>query len=277
MGKVDTIGKWSQHKLGLLKKYLEAYLLILTKQHWCKGYEYIDAFAGTGRPQSRDEQTFVDGSPRVALSLQKPFTQYHFIEESSWRVKKLEELCEEFADRKASIHEGDCNKIVVEKILPQLTYDSKKRAIAFIDPFGMQVHWNTLQAIAKTKTIEIILNFPVMAINRGALRKDQKTILDKERKRFDLLWGTKNWMIDLYEEDYTLFGVEQKKKKMSGKEMGKVFKKRLSEIFQHCTDPVLMVNSNNAPLYCLMFAGHNSSGAKIASDIFKKFEQIRQP
>ncbi|MBI5298831.1 MAG: hypothetical protein HY877_00820 [Deltaproteobacteria bacterium] len=121
-----------------------------------------------------------------------------------------------------------------------------------------------------------MLNFPVMAINRGVLRKDQKTISDKERKRLDLLWGTKDWMIDLYEEDHTLFGIEQKKKKMSGKEMGKVFKKRLAEIFEHCTDPILMVNSNNAPLYCLMFAGHNASWATIASDIFKKFEQTRR-
>lgn len=276
MGPIDTIGEWSQNKLGLLKKYLEAYLVILAKQDWCKGYEYIDAFAGTGKPQSRDAEIFVDGSPRIALSLKKPFTQYHFIEESSWRVKKLEELEKEFVNRNISIYQGDCNKILTEKILPQLNYATKKRAIAFIDPFGMQFHWNTLEAIAKVKTIEIILNFPVMAINRNVLKRNQKIITDKERKRLDLLWGTKDWMFDLYEEDHTLFGVEQKKKKMSGKEMGKVFKKRLSEIFQHCTDPVLMVNSNNAPLYCLMFAGHNAKGAKIASDIFKKFEQTRQ-
>lgn len=276
MEQIDTIGEWSKNKLGLLRKYLEAYLVILTKQKWCESYEYIDAFAGTGKPQSRDEEIFVDGSPRVALSLKKPFTHYHFIEESSWRVKKLEELREEFTERKISIYQGDCNKILIEKVVPQLPYASKKRAIAFIDPFGMQLNWETLKTIASTKTIEIMLNFPVMAINRGVLKRNPKAISEKERKRLDLFWGIKDWMFDLYEEDHTLFGVEQKKREMSGKEMGRVFKKRLSEIFQHCTDPILMVNSNNAPLYCLMFAGHKASGAKIASDIFKKFEQTRQ-
>ncbi|MBI5298830.1 MAG: three-Cys-motif partner protein TcmP [Deltaproteobacteria bacterium] len=113
---------------------MEAYLIILAKQDWCKGYEYIDAFAGTGKPQSRDEEIFVDGSPRVALSLKKPFTHYHFIEESPWRVKKLEELREEFTGRKISIYQGDSNKILIEKMVPQLSYVSKKKSDRFYRP-----------------------------------------------------------------------------------------------------------------------------------------------
>ena len=79
--------------------FLAAYVRILKSQSWCRGYEYIDAFAGTGKPKSREEQRYVDGSPRVALSLTPPFTQYHFVEEESWRVAKLERLRAEFADR----------------------------------------------------------------------------------------------------------------------------------------------------------------------------------
>ena len=85
----DIIGRWSLEKLGLLHKYLAAYVRILKSQPWCRGYEYIDAFAGTGKPKSREEQRYVDGSPRVALSLTPPFTQYHFVEQESWRVNKI--------------------------------------------------------------------------------------------------------------------------------------------------------------------------------------------
>src|SRR3972149_1676398 len=81
----DLIGKWSLEKLELLRKYLAAYLKILTNQSWCRGYEFIDAFAGTGKPKSRDEQRYVDGSPRIALSLSPPFSQYHFVEQINWR------------------------------------------------------------------------------------------------------------------------------------------------------------------------------------------------
>ena len=41
----DIIGKWSLEKLELLHKYLSGYLRVLTNQTWCRGYEYIDAFA----------------------------------------------------------------------------------------------------------------------------------------------------------------------------------------------------------------------------------------
>lgn len=274
-GKFDTIGRWSQDKLGILKKYLEAYLKVLTKQEWCQGYEYIDAFAGTGKPKDRDALQFIDGSPRIALGLKKPFTRYHFIEESSWRVEKLRDLCKEFKDRDVSIYHEDCNKVLKGQILQQLTYASKKRAVAFIDPFGMQVDWETLKALSETKAIEVILNFPVMAINRSVLRKNPEAISQKDLERLSKLWGTKEWMEEMYEEDLTLFGPERRKKRMSGKDFGKVFRNRLSEIFPHCTDPVLMVNSKNTPLYCLMFAGHNATGSRIAGGIFKNFEAMR--
>ena len=72
--RVDIIGKWSLGKLELLRKYLAGYLTVLTNQRWCRGYEYIDAFAGTGKPKTKDEQRYVDGSPRIAPGLTPSFT-----------------------------------------------------------------------------------------------------------------------------------------------------------------------------------------------------------
>jgi three-Cys-motif partner protein len=276
----DLIGKWSVEKLELLRKYLSAYVGVLTKQSWCKGYEYIDAFAGTGKPKTKDEEEYeiyVDGSPRIALSLEQPFTQYHFIEQSGWRAEKLKQLEKEYAGRRSiTVYHGDCNKILREQILPQLAYATKKRAIAFIDPFGMEFEWQTMEDIAKTKTIEVFLNFPNMAINREVLRKHPDKITEKAKTRLNQFWGTEDWLDSFYQEESTLFGPEVVKKRLSGKDFGKVFKQRLKEIFTHCTDPILMANSNNAPLYCLLFAGHNETGVKIASDIFAKHEREKQ-
>jgi three-Cys-motif partner protein len=194
----DIIGKWSLEKLELLHKYLAGYLKVLTKQTWCRGYEYIDAFAGTGKPKTKDEQRYVDGSPRIALSLTPSFTQYHFIEQANWRVAKFEKLRGEFPSHGITIYHGDCNKILREQILSQLSYPSKKRAIAFIDPFGMQFEWDTMNHLSETKTVEVILNFPVMAINRGVLRKYPEMISGASKDRLNRFWGTKDWMVDLY-------------------------------------------------------------------------------
>src|SRR5262245_2759125 len=124
----DLIGKWSVQKLQLLQKYLAAYLKILSSQKWCAGYEYIDAFAGTGKPKTRDEQVYVDGSPRVALSLDPSFTEYHFVEQADWRADRLKQLKTEFPNRAIRIHSGDCNSIIIGDVLPHLSYTSRKRA-----------------------------------------------------------------------------------------------------------------------------------------------------
>lgn len=134
--KDDEIGSWSIQKLELLEKYLSAYVTVLSNQSWCRGYEYIDAFAGSGKPMSRDAQEYVDGSPVRALKLAKPFTKYHFIEKSKWRLQRLEELKVEFNDRQIEIYEGDCNENLKVDIIPALSLESFKRAIAFIDPCG---------------------------------------------------------------------------------------------------------------------------------------------
>ncbi|MEW6003192.1 MAG: hypothetical protein AB1638_11175 [Nitrospirota bacterium] len=51
--KLDQIGFWSEIKLEIIKKYAGAYTSIMSKQDWCRGYVYIDAFAGAGKHISR--------------------------------------------------------------------------------------------------------------------------------------------------------------------------------------------------------------------------------
>jgi len=271
MEREDTIGRWSVDKLDLLKKYLKAYLQVLKNEPWCRGYEYIDGFAGTGKPKSRDEQRYIDGSPRVALELTPPFIKYHFIESSNWRLEELERLKTEFQGREIEVYPGDCNEILRRRIVPSLPYDSFKRAIAFLDPFGMQLEWETLQRIADARTIEVFLNFSVMAINRNVRRRHKEDISATVKERMNRFWGTEDWVAELYEEKTTLFGPQAVRIQRTGKDLGQRFRKRLEELFPHCTVPVLMTNSKNAPLYCLIFGGHNPTGARIANDIFGRF------
>jgi len=137
----------------------------------------------------------------------------------------------------------------------------------------MQVEWETMRHLAQTKTIEIILNFPVMAINRGVLRRHPELIFEASKERLTRFWGTADWMIDLYTEEDTLFGPEKTKVAHSGKDLGIIFQKRLREIFPQCSSPILMTNRKNAPLYCLLFAGHNQTGKRIAEEIFETYER----
>jgi three-Cys-motif partner protein len=275
MNQNDTIGPWSEDKLQLLGKYLHAYTVIMKDQQWCRGYHYIDAFAGTGKPRARDEERYIDGSPRVALTIQYPFHSYTFIEKTPWRVQRLWELVEEFPDRDIRIREGDCNRIITTEITPRIRYKRFNRGLIVLDPFGMDTEWSTVEQIAETQALEIFMNFPVMALNRTVLPNDPNALTEAQIERMNRFWGSTEWRGDIYEKVPTLFGpIERKNRRTTGQRLGRLFKKRLEEVFPYVTDPLVMTNSKNAPLYCLIFAGHQSTAAKIMREIRQRYERL---
>lgn len=276
MEKIDRIGKWSEEKLALLKKYLTAYTNIMKGQSWCRnGYYYIDAFAGTGKPKSKDEERYIDGSPIVALKIKNPFRSYTFIEKEDWRIEQLNSLKNEFSKIDIKIKQGDCNKIIVNEVVPAVRYEKFNRGIIFLDPFGMDIEWGTIEGIAGTRALEIFLNFPVMAINRSVLMNDPGKVDKAKITRMNKLWGSDQWMGEIYKETPDLFEKRFEKVSQTGESLGILFQNRLKEQFPYVTFPLVMRNSVNAPLYCLIFAGHNATGKKIAETIFKGFEKLR--
>jgi three-Cys-motif partner protein len=278
MNQDDTVGPWSEDKLELLRKYLNAYTAIMQGQRWCRnGYHYVDAFAGTGRPRARDEERYIDGSPRVALTIQNPFHSYTFVEMSPWRVQRLQELRDEFRDRDIRIRQEDCNRVITTEITPRIRYEQFNRGLIFLDPFSMNTEWTTVEQIAETRALEIFMNFPVMALNRTALPNDPYALADAQVQRMNRFWGSNEWRVNIYEEVPTLFGpVEIKIHSTTGRRLGQLFKRRLEQVFPYVTDPLVMTNSRNAPLYCLIFAGPHSLGTEIAQDIFRRYERLGQ-
>jgi len=277
MSQEDTIGPWSESKLELLSKYLTAYTKVMQGRKWCKGYHYIDAFAGTGRSRARDEERYIDGSPRVALTIQNPFHSYTFIEISPWRVERLRELQDEFQNRDIRIFQEDCNRVITTEITPRIRYENFNRGLIFLDPFSMNTEWTTIEQIAETKALEIFMNIPVMALNRTALPNDPYALTESQIERMNRFWGSSEWRGDIYEVVPTLFGtVEMKIHNTTGRRLGQLFKKRLEQVFEHVTDPLVMTNSRNAPLYCLIVAGPHPLGAEIAQDIFLRYERLGQ-
>src|SRR5262249_40893420 len=137
-----------------------------------------------------EHEEYVKGSPRVALETRHPFTQYVFVETDPDKVTQLNNLEMEFPGVTIAIRQQDCNKYLRETFLRR-KWD-KLRGIVFLDPFGMQVPWNTIELLAETKAIEIFVNFPVsMAIQR-LLRRDGK-FTPAQRSKLDQYFGSPEW------------------------------------------------------------------------------------
>jgi len=263
----------------------------------CKDFKfyYIDAFAGAGRAKLRtyqkqeraddhtlikfdeissDQEEYIDGSPRRALQLKYPFQGYLFIDSSNAHAEKLVTLKEEFPDRNIRIRVGDSNDILLDRVVnnPRINWRNS-RAVVFLDPFGMQVAWKTIEALASTKAIEVIINNPIhMGIQRflerrGAIPADRREALNK-------YFGCPDWEDIVYPENNSLFGLERTKVKDASDQLGKFYNKRLKDIFGYAASVRQVRNTKGSPLYYLHWAGPNATGRKIADYVLAQGETI---
>jgi three-Cys-motif partner protein len=284
-------GDWTIEKLERVRKYLVAYATIMKEKRF--KFAYIDAFAGTGyrtTPKTKrtaetlfpelleeDSQEFIAGSARIALQVNPRFNKYIFIELNSKRVAQLEKLKEEFPDlaQDISIVPSEANAFLKDLCLNRNW--SLRRAVLFLDPYGMQVTWDTIEAIAKTQAIDMWLLFPLgVAVNR-MVTKDGK-ISDSWRRKLDMMFGDTDWYEAFYRPKVTprLFEEEATlEKAVNFDSIGEYFVRRLETVFAGVAqNPRPLFNSRNNPLYLLCFASGNPRGAKtaikIAQDILRK-------
>lgn len=294
MSEPMPVGPWAQEKLDCLRKYLSAYTTILKNQNRFKGYFYIDAFAGPGLLKIRaqeernpaqqslldmaeyavnddEEASYLAGSPRIALEINHQFTDYVFVERDPVRIARLKNLKSEFSLQQARIHirEKDCNAYLRELLRDMSGQWSQWRGVVFLDPFGMQVPWDTITDLGATGAIEVLINFPVgMAIQRLLKRSGQ--FRPKEKAKLDEYFGTDEWFDLLYEYNPDLLGGQVTKVQESGDVLVRWYRKRLKEAFGYVTEAREIQSTTGRPLYYLIFAGPKKVGATIASDVLKQ-------
>jgi three-Cys-motif partner protein len=278
-----NIDSWTRDKLSRVADYLEAYLRVMKKQNFV--LEYIDAFAGSGfvtRKFEPAKQTlfdademvvlkdFIDGSARVALNASPPFSRYTFIEKHEKRCHDLERLKIDFPNLAPNIHVicGDANSHV-QQLCAVNWIGQKRRGVMFLDPYGTQVSWDTIKAIADTKAIDLWILFPIGTVNRLLNRNGQ--IIEARKRRLDTMFGDDRWFETFYKEteSHSLFSDRPatiySKNADTFIAITNYFLGRLKTVFADVApNPLVMRNSANSPIFLLCFAAGNPNGAAIA-------------
>jgi three-Cys-motif partner protein len=289
MAKQQFGGDWTEDKLSRVKEYFERYNIALKNQRFIR--EYIDAFAGTGYREPRSEEIdadylfpelaepevrgFLEGSARIALKVDPGFARFTFIEKNPKKVEDLRRLKEEFADKDIRIECGDANEWVQSICRESWNY---RRAVLFLDPFGMQVSWQTLKAVAATKCIDAWILFPLCVGITRLLRKDE--IPDESIcRRLDFVFGDRSWLDALYRQPASTAKKQRSLFDEPYEEAGTVRRIELSAIEEYyrarlrtifagvANNSVQLRNSKNVPLYLLYFVAGNEKGAPIAVKI----------
>lgn len=278
-----SVGPWAKEKLDALGQYLNFYTTALSKHHWLTTI-FVDAFAGPGLSVVRskakgrtlpqmfvaevgdEEVEYLKGSPRVALDIARPFSSYVFIDSDIDRVTELKLLSDEYAGRRdIRVHRGDSNSVLQDWLASGIDW-SKNKAVVFLDPFGMQVSWAIIEALAKTKAIEVLINFPFdMAINRMLVKSGE--FPPGWKFSLDTFFGSADWQKIAYEESEDLFGKRTSKSAESTALILAWYRGRLKEAFGYVSTARLVKNTRGNSLYHLIWAGPHPLGLKGAEYI----------
>lgn len=154
---------------------------------------YIDAFAGCGRGHDPRTGELYDGSAALSLGVEPPFTEVYLVEQDERRVRELELLAA--SPPKAQVRHGDANVVIPELLK---TLNRHAPTLAFLDPEGTELHWATVEALARHKPfpkrnkIELLILFPLqMAVLRLLNFKGGEIPL-AHRKRLDAMLGSES-------------------------------------------------------------------------------------
>jgi len=287
-------GNHTEAKLQCLREYLEAFSVALKKQDFAR--LYIDAFAGTGsRSEVRaafpimgehdPEIVTTQGSADIALRTQPPFHHITLIEHDQSKIAALMRTVENSGHSRAHIRQGDANTIV-KNICAKTPWRGPRtvargiRGVIFLDPYGMEVEWSTVEAIASTQALDCWYFFPLSGLYRNAphdpLKLDPGKVVALNR-----VLGTDDWRTAWYEKpppETDMLGLfERNERRIADVDTIEMYvRDRLTRVFKGTVlKPMRIYNAAGAPLASLFFAVSNPSppavtlATSIASHILK--------
>jgi len=267
--KFDEIGYWSEVKLDIVREYAATYSRILAaRKSPTLSHIYIDAFAGAGLHISKSTGDFIPGSPLNALLIKPPFKEYHLIDLDSKKVDSLRRIAAPYPN--VTVHEGDCNDLLLTEVFPRAKFADYRRALCLIDPYGLHLNWEVMFTAGQMESIEIFLNFPIMDMNMNVLKKDPGKVDPRQAARMTAFWGDESWRQAAYRTTENLFGMEEK---ANNDEVAEAFRQRLKKVagFQYVPEPIPMRNNEGATLYYLFFASQKPVAEDIVRAIFNKY------
>ncbi|MES0096735.1 three-Cys-motif partner protein TcmP [Mesorhizobium sp. M0019] len=282
-------GPDTSKKLRCLQEYLQSFSIALRNQQFA--CIYIDAFAGSGtrtevRPGlplfgpdfAEPEEVTTPGSARIAIEIDPPMHSVVLIEQDASRFSELQTLVGEYPDRKIIPRNGDANKLV-QRLCANTPWRGTKtigrgiRGVIFLDPYGMEVSWATVEAIAKTQALDCWYFFPLSGLYRNAPHDPKKLDLGKQAS-LDRVLGATDWRSRWYNHEVTredIFETQgQAVRRADVNAIEAYVKERLETVFKGAVlNPVRLHHKNGAPLASLFFAVSNTSSAavKLATDM----------
>lgn len=280
-------GPWTEKKLNAFSKYVWSYLKIMEKNPYWETI-YFDGFVGSGTKDKtensefylqfkiteEEEKTYKGAAERVLdLKDNMSFDYYYFIDKCKDSLDKLEaKLTKKFGNENKNLvfRSGDANQQLAE--LSKALKKNKYAALILLDPFGMQINWNSIEQLKGTRSDVWILVPTGVIINRLLDKKGKLQFSDKLESFFGLPIDDIKSHFYKEEKVNTLFGEEEiiTKDIKPIQKIAKIYASRMQTIWKYVTDePLVLCNRSGVPLFHFIFASNNIEAKKIAKQIIK--------
>jgi len=257
-------GKWAVVKLDYLARYINVFETSMRRKWAVRNY--IDLLAGPGKNCIRDTTQVLLGSPLLALTTEHPFTGYFFVDLEQDNTQALQQRCAASPEcHRVNIRTGDCNLLVDEIIIHLEREQRRSLNLAFLDPEGLELRWETVAKLASVRRMDLIINYPEGGLNRTmrqAFETDGQTLVDS-------FFGDRGWrkvyaewrdkagfhrrLIDFYKARLEKLGYEEV---LHGGEPG--------------DEPLVRSQRKRAPLYRLLFASKNRLGHEFWTKVTRR-------
>lgn len=292
-------GNWTEQKLDTFESYVRAYLTIMNKYRDKFGWKilYFDGFAGSGSRSEEERQQEADslvemfgedlvdtgelsvyqGAAERVVQLEQTmrgFDYYYFIDLFEENCTKLELKLSQYPTQGYKVFRpGEANDMI-RKLAGALERDKKLKALVFLDPFGMQIDWQSIESLSKSG-VDLWILLPTGVIINRLLKRDGTLMYPEKLERF---FGMSEDEIKkrFYERrvEMDLFGnTEERFEKLTDTitKIAELFGERLGELFENVTSkPLVLKNENNVSIYHFIFASDNFTATKIAQEIIRK-------
>ena len=254
------VGPWSEDKLFYLRRYCDIFANGM-KNKWRKRV-FVDLFSGPGRCRVRPQGDFTEGSPLIALG--QPFTNYFFVDLSAHCISALQRRTSEVertTGKKLNILQDDANSCIDKLVEDIEGLGPDTIGFAFVDPTGIQLHFETLRKLARSPRIDLLVNFPLgMNIQRQIWHQLQKDP-DLEGK-FDRYFGTNKWR-DICSGD-------QGGTRFRRHSLLQLYEAQLKSLGYAYVGDVRSVKNRGVSLYLLIFASKNPRGREFWENVTRK-------
>lgn len=279
-------GAWTQKKIRIFMEYLNAYLTIMNKYRF--ELVYFDGFAGCGTIDATPSESpkldlgltdsLIEGVAAKVLSIDHPkqFDIYYLVELDDAKCSTLDtSLKERFPGKNIFCVSDDCN-VKLKALADFLRKNPNHRALAFIDPFGMALDWESLAACAGLGIDLWVLLPSGVAANR--LLTADGNISEAWMGRLERFLGLTETDIRMHfyrtTTSMTLFGDEVtqlQKQDDSINKIAELYSQQLGKIWEHVSRPYVMKGKNRNTLYHFICASNNKAGLRISNDIIRKY------